>query len=94
MRRTQNPCLSGDHTFKSCYLHCVCIVSLRGEQLRVVQNIRNDMLTRVRGFDHWFESKEGYDGRELDAYIQWVKSFEPTIPKETHEAEIVKRSTT
>ena len=35
--------------------------------------------------DHWFESKEGYDGRDLGAYIQWTKSFEPVIPKDVRE---------
>jgi len=29
--------------------------------------------------DYWFMSKDGYDGRELKAYIEWVKSFEPVI---------------
>lgn len=35
--------------------------------------------------DHWFESKDGYDGRELKAYIEWVKSFEPVIPANVRE---------
>ena len=30
--------------------------------------------------DTWFESKDGYDGIELKAYLDWVKSFEPVIP--------------
>ena len=35
--------------------------------------------------DHWFESKEGYDGRDLGAYIQWIKSFEPVFPRDVRE---------
>jgi len=35
--------------------------------------------------DHWFMSKDGYDGRELKAYIEWVKSFEPTIPADVRD---------
>jgi DNA replicative helicase MCM subunit Mcm2 (Cdc46/Mcm family) len=35
--------------------------------------------------DHWFESKEGYDGRDLGAYIQWTKSFEPVLPRDVRE---------
>lgn len=35
--------------------------------------------------DHWFENKEGYGGEELGAYLRWIKSFEPMIPKEIRE---------
>lgn len=35
--------------------------------------------------DHWFETKEGYDGRDLKAYINWIKGFEPMIPLEVRE---------
>lgn len=35
--------------------------------------------------DHWFETKEGYDGFELKNYLKWVEGFEPSIPFEVRE---------
>lgn len=35
--------------------------------------------------DHWFDTKEGYDGRELKAYVHWIKNYEPIIPREVRE---------
>lgn len=32
--------------------------------------------------DHWFMGKNGYDGKDLKAYLGWIKSFEPVIPSE------------
>ena len=29
--------------------------------------------------ENWFMGKDGYDGKELKAYIAWIKSFEPVI---------------
>lgn len=35
--------------------------------------------------DHWFEDKEGYDGFDLKNYLNWISSFEPSIPREVRD---------
>lgn len=35
--------------------------------------------------DHWFETKEGYDGFDLKNYLKWIYDFEPTIPLEVRD---------
>jgi len=33
--------------------------------------------------EHWFATKDGYEGRDLREYLQWVKGFEPGISFDT-----------
>ncbi|MFH0903917.1 MAG: AAA family ATPase [Methanobacteriota archaeon] len=35
--------------------------------------------------DHWFEDKEGYDGFDLKNYLNWIRDFEPSIPREVRD---------
>lgn len=35
--------------------------------------------------DHWFEDKEGYDGFDLKNYLDWIRDFVPSIPREVRE---------
>ncbi len=35
--------------------------------------------------DHWFETKEGYDGFDIKNYLKWIYDFEPSIPLEVRE---------
>lgn len=35
--------------------------------------------------NHWFETKEGYDGFDLRNYLRWISGYEPQIPKDVRE---------